>query len=86
VGTPKLTHHARQRCLEMGVTTKRVKRMVRQPDVDRPSRGRRRIAVRDDDPAIACVYEQDEPPLVITVLWRTQELYERHGRTGAAMN
>jgi hypothetical protein len=62
VGTPKLTPHARQRCVEMGVGTKRVQRIVRQPDVDRPSRGRRRIAVRDDDPAIACVYEGDESP------------------------
>lgn len=82
--TPRLTKHARERCAEMGVKTKRVKRMVRDPDIDRPSRDWEanrevscRIAVRDDDPDIAAVYQPGEPPIVVTVVWRTDEVYTR---------
>lgn len=77
--TPRLTHHARQRCEEMDVRTKRVKRIVRDPDLDRPSVAQRRIATRDDDPGLAVVYAEGEDgtPVIITVLPHVQEEYDR---------
>lgn len=67
----------------MGVTTKRVKRIVRDPHVDYVSYydSSRRVCFRTDDD-ITVVYEPGTPPRVVTVLWRSQETYERIGRTG----
>lgn len=82
--TARLSAHARERCAEMGVVTKRVKRIVRQPDVDycsRDARGDARIAYRSDDPAIAVVYVpgDDGRPFVLTVVWHTPVPYARDG-------
>lgn len=81
--TPRLTDHARQRCVEMGISTGRVKRVVADPDVSYPG-GREhanscRVAYRGDDPAIAVVYftDDDEVPVVASVLWRTAKTYTR---------
>lgn len=73
--TPRLTEHARERCAEMGLTTKRAKRVVQNPDVVYP--GRRGegadpdayIALSDEDTEIAVVFVPEEPPRIITVLW-----------------
>lgn len=80
--TPRLTHHARERCAEMGVTTKRAKRIVQDPDVSRPAKATGGddgfIAVADHEPDIAVVYKLDgDVPVILTVVWRTYEPYDR---------
>ena len=71
MSTPRLTDHARQRCEEMGITTKRVKRIVSDPHSNRCTRDDRWVAVRDDDPEISVVYVKGpEYPIVVTVLYR----------------
>lgn len=72
--TPKLTDHARQRCIEMGLTTRRVKRVVQEPDLAYDSHGRRMMC-RFDEPTFRVVVDADG--LVITVLPWTYETYER---------
>lgn len=66
----------------MGVQTKRVKRVVRAPDVDYEANGKRglRICYRKDDKIAVC-YAPEDPPVVVSVLWHVQERYER--TTGA---
>jgi hypothetical protein len=76
--TPRLSEHARVRCGEMGVGTKRVKAIVRTADVRRPSRGLV-MATRKDEPDIAVLYEDSDPPVVVSVLWRTADDYVRKG-------
>ena len=77
--TAKLSEHARRRCLEMHVTTKRVKKLVRQPDITRTSYNGRWLAVSDADPEIAVVYAKapDGTCTVITVLYRQLDYYRR---------
>lgn len=68
--TPRFTDHARQRCVEMGLTTKQVKRAFRTASVDYPGpavHGPNRIKVGD---GIAIAYDTvDGIPTVLTVLW-----------------
>lgn len=82
MNTPRLTHHARQRCAEMGVHTKRVKRIAADPDVTRPS-GRGILAKSDNDPEIAVVYVEDSPDqlVILTVLPNTDKIYNRPEHT-----
>lgn len=79
--TPRLSIHARDRCAEMDVRTRRVKRIVQSPDVRRPSGSGTdaMIATRDDEPDLAVVYvtPADGVPLITTVVWRTVHDYER---------
>jgi hypothetical protein len=80
-GTPRMTPHAALRCIEMGISTKVAKRIVRNADVRRPG-GRHSdamIATSDDDPDYAVVYYPTDPPIVITVVFRTPEVYVRRG-------
>ncbi len=77
--TPKLTSHARLRCTQMRVQTKRVKRILSDPDLTYTSRSAQ-IAWRADDPAIAVVFvthHQSGQRVALTVIWRTQEEYSR---------
>lgn len=77
--TPVLTDHARSRCREMGVSTKRAKRVVADPSITyrgslryRPGR---RVAVSAAD-TIAVVFEpgrHGHPPVIVTVLWHAAE-------------
>jgi hypothetical protein len=66
--TARLTDHARQRCREMGVLTKVVKRLVRDPKIRYPSWSGRFVAC---DGTLAVVYaiDPDSVPAVITVLY-----------------
>lgn len=75
--TPRLSQHARDRAAEMGVTTKVVKKIVRDPHTDYVTYADRRIASRNDYPEIRVVYRPDDPPLVVTVVWNTPEVYTR---------
>jgi hypothetical protein len=64
-GTVRLSPHARQRCAEMSISTKRVKRGMRTALVSAPTRHPgRTITVIDDE--IAVVHANGT---VITVLW-----------------
>ncbi len=67
-----LTNHARQRAAEMGVLTKRVKRVVREPELRYPRKSTKTMMAVADDLAIPyCV--SDGRYVVITVLWRSHE-------------
>lgn len=83
--TPRLTDHARERAAEMGFSTKVAKKIVREPDLDYSSYSDRRVASRNDHPEIRVVYrpgEGDEPPLIVTILWNTTEIYTRPEKEG----
>lgn len=79
----RLTEHARQRCAEMNLRTGVVKRIVRHHDVSwrtsQPQDGRYlMVAASNAFPHLAVVFAPDmSPPIVVTVLWRTQERYDR---------
>lgn len=75
--TARLTDHARQRVAEMGATTKRVKRIVADPDVTRVNRREGCVAmVRDDDPDLTVIVTfVDGHPVVITVLGRQADRF-----------
>jgi hypothetical protein len=80
--TPALTDHARLRCIQMEVNTKRVKRIVLRPTMvvpGPPHYGDNYIATADYDPEIQVAYAVDETgrPVVKTVLWSTPEHYTR---------
>lgn len=77
--TARLSQHARHRCAEMHVNTKRVKRLLRSPDITRTSYNDRYLAVADSDPEIAVVYAKhaDGTCTVITVLYRQYDTYIR---------
>ena len=80
--TPRLSDHARLRCIQMEVSTKRVKHIVQQPSMvvpGPPSNPNSFVATADYDPELRVPYgfEEDGRPLIITVLWNTQEDYVR---------
>lgn len=88
----KLTDHAKVRMAEMSVTRRDLRRAITDPDVECPSHGTRdkhgnptgrraataRCYVRD---GIAVVADPSTPGrvVVVTVLPRTAEMYEREG-------
>ena len=80
--TPRLSDHARLRCIQMEVNTKRVKRIVLRPSMvvpGPPSNPNSFVATAVDDPELRVAYgiDQDGRPIIITVLWNTQEDYVR---------
>lgn len=66
----KLSDHARQRAAEMGVSTKRIKQLFRNPHLDYPSTNHPncRVAVHGD---LAIPYDP-RTGIVITVLWNQE--------------
>lgn len=77
--TPRLSIHARARCVEMEVSTKRVKRIVINADVRYQQSTGVTIARWDEDPTLAVVYVPGAPPVVVTVVFATPEEYVRDG-------
>lgn len=80
--TPRLSDHARLRCIQMEVNTKRAKRIVQHPSMvipGPPSNKDSFIATSADDKELQVAYAIDEDgrPIIITVLWNTQEFYVR---------
>lgn len=67
--TPRLTEHARQRCREMDVRTKRVKAVVREPAMTYPGNHRGETIAVGDGLAIAYVEDDDGQPHVLTVMY-----------------
>jgi hypothetical protein len=88
--TPRLSDHARLRCTQMAVPTKRVKRIAREADLVYPATSwgqgpaDRWVAWSEEDPAIAVLYTEDSADagqrVVVTVLWRHEADYARPGR------
>lgn len=85
--TPVLTKHARERCAEMGISTKIAKRIVQNARVTYRGTnvrgGDSRIALCCDYPGYAVVFTEqvDGPPLIITVVFNTPGQYVRDGAT-----
>jgi hypothetical protein len=77
--TPRITPHAAERCRQMGISTKVPKRIIREATMTRPGYGGRIVAWSVDHPDFLVVYVEkgDEPPMVVTVLWKTSEWYQR---------
>ena len=79
--TPVLTDHARLRCQQMGVRTRRAKRVVARPDLvipGPPQYGDNFVASAASDPDIQVAYIVDRGRKVIkTVLWSDPEHYTR---------
>jgi hypothetical protein len=81
--TPKMTNHGRERCVEMGISTKVPKRIVRDPSITHVAKDGRMIATSDVHPEYAVVYAVDEDGThwIVTVLFNTQVRYKREGAT-----
>jgi len=88
--TPTLTHHARERCKEMGISTKVAKRIWQHRTMTRQVWARRLIVTSTTEPdyAIVVVEPQDwvggdvpTVPVVVTVLFAVEEEYVREGST-----
>lgn len=85
--TPRMSWHARQRCQEMGISTKVAKRIVANAEVRYPGTPSAngdptQVALWTGDERYAVVYaEADDGPVVLTVLFKTLEFYERAGTT-----
>ena len=77
--TARISEHAHLRMEEMHVPAKRVKRIVRDPHTRLATYANRYIATREDDREIAVVVTMDADgvPLVVTVIPRTYEPYDR---------
>jgi hypothetical protein len=76
--TPTLSFHARLRCGQMDVRTRRVKTIMRDPDMTYDAGHGARMAWRRDDPTILVVYvEEAGKRHAVTVLPRTYERYHR---------
>jgi hypothetical protein len=77
--TARLTPHARARCAEMHVETKRVKRLLRRPTLTYATYADRLMATSEEDPEIAVVFAKgpDGTLDVITVLVRSYDEYSR---------
>lgn len=74
----RLSDHARERCAEMGLPTRVAKRIVRSHDMSWAGAAGRTVAVSSAFPDLAVVYAAKiDPPVVVTVLWRTQDQYDR---------
>lgn len=78
--TPKLTMHARVRCIELGISTKRAKRVVQTRSSTYPSNlghdNNGLVVHSASDPEIAVVWDPDTDH-ILTVLPRTSETYVR---------
>jgi hypothetical protein len=64
----------------MAVPTKRVKRLVADPDLVYRGTGyglNTFIAMSASEPEIAAVFAETTPRIIVTVLWRTPENYQR---------
>jgi hypothetical protein len=84
--TPRMTLHARQRCVEMEISTKVAKRIVQCGEVRYPGtpteEGDTVVVLWSGEPRYAVVVSADpEDPIVLTVLFNTPDYYARAGST-----
>lgn len=84
---PRVSHHAQQRCAEMGLSTKVAKRIWRRRDITSPGRAFRDsnqgvVVFSDAEPDYAIVVDpSSDRPVIMTVLFRTEMDYARDGAT-----
>jgi len=78
--TPRLTAHARDRCAELGISTKRAKRVVQQRTGTYPGGTKHDnngvVVTSATESEIAVVWDPDDN-CILTVLPRVQEDYVR---------
>lgn len=78
--TPRLSVHARERCVELGISTKRAKRVVQNRTGTYPSAvghdNNGVVVISASDSEIAVVWDPDDNA-ILTVLPRVQEKYVR---------
>ncbi len=78
--TPKMTVHARVRCAELGISTKRAKRIVQHRSGTYPSSNGHSnngvVVFSASDSEIAVVWDEERNE-ILTVLPRVQETYVR---------
>lgn len=85
--TPVLSKHARERCAEMGISTKIAKRIVQNARVTYRGTNSKsdtgRVALCPDYPDYAVVFAEDGKggTIIITVLFNTPDRYVRLGET-----
>lgn len=84
---PVMSHHARERCAEMGISTKVAKAIAKNPTLTyggRPGTDSM-VHLSEAHPEYAVVVGQPRspggPPVVVTVLFRVYEDYVRGGET-----
>lgn len=78
--TPRMSHHARLRCEQMGLSTKVAKSIVRDHDVAWMNAEGETVATSDRYPDVTVAYVAAVDggyPVVMTVLPRTQDTYRR---------
>jgi hypothetical protein len=76
-----MSHHARERCAEMGISTKIAKRIVTDPNrTTYPARpGTMALSALEPEYCAVFLEREDGTVLVLTVLWTTRERYVRKG-------
>lgn len=77
-----ITKHAHDRMQEMGITRNEVFDLLRNPDVTRPSKSGRteaNTAVADRYRWAAVYRIEDDTFILITLIWRTYDQYDRAG-------
>lgn len=83
-----MSRHARQRCEEMGISTKVAKRIIQRPNLRRPGNPGTEavVATSYEYPGYAVVFVEppEQPALVVTVLFDTREFSARAGKTFVA--
>lgn len=84
MGTPRLTDHARQRCTEMGISTKVAKRIVQHPSLvygqGPPYPPEHHIVKSDTEPRYAVVWDE-RTDCIVTVIFNAQDFRARNGTT-----
>lgn len=79
--TPRLTAHARLRCQQMGVSTRKVKEILRNPSTIYPGptkHGENYVALSALHTDLAVAFKViDGIPTALTVLWHRAEEYVR---------
>lgn len=84
--TPVMSKHARERCAEMGISTKVAKRIWRRPTLmtypGNPGSGAT-VAVSREWPEymVVGVERDDEPDLIVSIMFRSPKVYVRNGTT-----
>lgn len=78
--TPRMSVHARERCAELGISTKRAKRIVQQRTGTYPGAPKHNnnaiVVTSDADTEFAVIWDPDDNS-ILTVLPRIQEDYVR---------
>ena len=93
--TPVISYHARDRCAEMGISTKVAKKIWRTRMLTRPAAGPgdRIMVLSPEHPEYAIIVAlqpdppvQDDRPLVVSIVFNCDEEYVREGANYRVVN